>query len=197
MSSLIELFPNPTLVKVLSLFLMHPEEEYYQRDIVERTGSGLLQVQRALKRMERAGLVSKTREGNRVYYTTERAHPAFQDLQRVFLKTVALGDVLRQALTPLNGRITLAFIYGSLARGEETAGSDIDLFLVGDITLREVTRVLGKIGRDVGREFNPAVYPPKEFRRKVNTRNHFITEVLESPKIWLIGNDHEFASMAK
>ena len=197
MSSLTELFPNPALVKVLSLFLMHPEEEYYQRDIAERTGSGLLQVQRALRRIERAGLVTKTREGNRVYYTAEREHPAFQDLQRVFFKTVALGDVLRQALMPQTGRIRLAFIYGSLARGEEKAGSDIDLFLVGDITLREVTSVLGKIGRDAGREFNPSVYPTKEFIRKVNTRDHFITAVLESPKLWLIGNDSELARLAK
>jgi DNA-binding transcriptional ArsR family regulator len=197
MSSLTELFPNPALVKVLSLFLMHPEEEYYQRDIAERTRSGLLQVQRALRRIERAGLVTKTREGNRVYYTAEREHPAFQDLQRVFFKTVALGDVLRQALMPQTGRIRLAFIYGSLARGEEKAGSDIDLFLVGDITLREVTSVLGKIGRDAGREFNPFVYPTKEFIRKVNTRDHFITAVLESPKLWLIGNDSELARLAK
>lgn len=197
MSSLTALFPNPTLVKVLSLFLLHPEEKIYQRDIVERTGSILLQVQRALNRIERAGLVTKSREGNRVYYTADRTHPAFEDLQQVFLKTVALGDILRQALVPMSDKIRLAFIYGSLARGEETAGSDIDLFLVGDTTLREVTRLMGPIGRNLGREFNPVVYPPREFRRKVEDRVPFIKEVLEGPKIWLIGNANELARMVQ
>ena len=195
MSSLAALFPNPTLVKVLSLFLTSPEEKFYQRDIAERTGSILLQVQRALRRIERAGLITKSREGNRVYYTTERGHPAFDDLRRAFLKTVALGDVLRQALAPITGKIRLACIYGSLARGEETARSDVDLLLVGSTTLREVTKYLGPVGRALGREFNPAVFPPREFRKKVAEEDHFIREVLEGPKIWLIGNDRELAGL--
>jgi len=103
LSTLSELFPNLTLVKVLSLFLLHPEKECYQRGIAASTGDALLQVQRALKRIERAGLVNKTKRGNMVYYKADRMHPAFEDLQRVFLKTVALGDVLREALAPLGG----------------------------------------------------------------------------------------------
>jgi len=108
---------------------------------------------------------------------------------------VALGDVLRQALAPITGKIRLAFIYGSLARGEETARSDVDLLLVGSTTLREVTKYLGPVGRALGREFNPAVFPPREFRKKVAEEDHFIREVLEGPKIWLIGNDRELAGL--
>ena len=88
LSPLAELFPNPALVKVRSLFLLHPEEEFYRRGIAETTGNKLLQVERALKRIERAGLVTKTKRGNMVYYIADRMHPAFEDLKRVFLKTV-------------------------------------------------------------------------------------------------------------
>jgi DNA-binding transcriptional ArsR family regulator len=83
-STLAELFPNPALVEVLSLFLLHPEEGFYQRGIAEATDNVLRQVQRALQRIERAGLVTKTRRGNMVYYKAERMHPAFEDLKRVF-----------------------------------------------------------------------------------------------------------------
>ena len=166
LSSLAELFPNPSLVEVLSLFLLHPDEEFYQRGIAETTGNALLQVQRALKRIERTGLVTKTKRGNIVYYKAERLHPAFEDLKRVFLKTVALGDVLREALAPLADRVKLAFIFGSLAQGRETAQSDIDLFLVGELSLRETTKILGPVTAELGREFNPVVYSPKNSRKR-------------------------------
>jgi predicted nucleotidyltransferase len=196
LSSLAELFPNPALVKVLSLFLLHPEEEFYQRGIAESTGNALLQVQRALKRIERTGLVTKTKRGNMVYYKAERMHPAFEDLKRVFLKTVALGDVLREALTPLADKVKLAFIFGSLAQGRETAQSDIDLFLVGKISLREASKILGPVTSELGREFNPVVYPPGEFKKKAREKHHFINEVISGPKIWLIGNEIELEKLA-
>jgi predicted nucleotidyltransferase len=195
LSTLAQLFPNPTLVKVLSLFLLHPGKEFYQRGIAASTGNALLQVQRALKRIERAGLVTKTRRGNMVYYKADRMHPAFEDLQRVFLKTVALGDVLREALMPLEGKVQLAFIFGSLAQGKETAQSDIDLFLVAELSLRETTKLLGPVVSEVGREINPVIYTPEEFIKKAREKHHFITEVIRDPKIWLIGNEDELAKL--
>jgi len=197
LSALAELFPNPALVKVLSLFLLHPEEEFYQRGIAETTGNALLQVQRALKRIEHAGLVTKTKRGNMVYYKADRMHPAFEDLKRVFLKTVALGDVLRDALSPLADKVKLAFIFGSLAQGRETAQSDIDLFLVGELSLREATKILGPVTSDLGREFNPVVYPTEEFKKKARENHHFINEVIRGPKIWLSGNEDELAKLVE
>lgn len=191
-SSLAQLFPNPTLVRVLSLFFLHPEERFYQRDLAERTQSALLQVQRALRRVELAGLIRKTREGNRVYYLAEQTHPAFDDLRRAFLKTVALADVLRQALLPVRRKVQLAFIYGSLAHGEEKARSDIDLFVIGGISLLEVSRALGGTQRALKRELNPAVYSLSEFHRRLKQKESFITDVTAGPKIWLIGDQNEF-----
>ena len=197
LSTLAELFPNPTLVKVLSLFLLHSEKEFYQRGIAETTGNALVQVQRALKRIERTGLVTKTKRGNIVYYKADRMHPAFEDLKRVFLKTVALGDVLREALAASADEVQLAFIFGSLAQGRETAQSDIDLFLVGELSLRETTKLLASVVSELGREFNPVVYPPEEFKKKARENHHFITEVIKGPKIWLIGNEDELAKLAE
>ena len=124
-------------------------------------------------------------------------HPAFEDLKRVFLKTVALGDVLREALAPLADKVKLAFIFGSLAQGRETAQSDIDLFLVGELSLRETTKLLASVVSELGREFNPVVYPSEECKKKARENHHFITEVIKGPKIWLIGNEDELAKLAE
>jgi predicted nucleotidyltransferase len=164
--------------------------------LADGAGTGLYAVQRELVRLEKAGLVIRTPRGNRVYYRANRSHPAFEDLKRVILKTIGLGDALRAALAPLADRVRVAFIYGSLARGEETAGSDIDLLLVGDLTLREASAVLGPAGRDLGREFNATVYPPEEFRTKAREGHHFISAVLKGEKIYLIGDEIALKGLA-
>jgi predicted nucleotidyltransferase len=185
-----DLFASGTLARLLTALATGPETAFYQKELADLAGTGLYAVQRELARLEKAGLVVRTPRGNRVYYKANRGHPAFEDLKRVILKTVGLGEALRAALAPLSGRVRVVFIYGSFARGEETAGSDIDLLLVGDLSLREVSAVLGPVGRDLGREFNPAVYPPKEFKTKIEGGHHFITEVLKGEKIFLIGDEH-------
>jgi len=135
----------------------------------------------------------KTKQDNMVYYIAGRMHPAFED----FLKTVALGEALRQALAPLAEKGKLAFILGPLAQGRETPQSDIDLFLIGELSLREKTRVLGSIRPEPGRELNQVVYPTEEFKEKARENHHFITEVISGPKIWLIGNEDELANLAE
>jgi predicted nucleotidyltransferase len=192
---LYRLFPNPTVLDLLVLFYLHPGREFYQAELVERTGRSLLQVQRALVRIEDGGLATKTRRGNRVYYAIERRHPAFEDLKRVLLKTVALGDALREALAPVADRIRLAFIFGSFAAGKESLASDVDLMIAGELTSRETAALLAQAGRDLGREFNPVIYPPEEFRRKIAARDPFLKEVLQGPKIWLKGDEEELEGM--
>jgi len=130
-----------------------------------------------------------------LYYQAARLHPTFEDLQRVFLKTVALGDVLREALMPLEGKVQLAFIFGSLAQGKETPQSDIDLFLMAELSLRETTKLLGPVVSEVGREINPVIYTPEEFIKKAREKHHFISEVIRGPKIWLIGNEDELGKL--
>ena len=182
-------------MEVLSKLLMNAGNEYYQRELVDLTGGTLLQVQRALRRIEEAGLLEKTRRGNRVYYTANQGHPVFEDLKRVALKTVGLGDALREALQFHEERIDLAFIFGSFATGLETASSDIDMLLVGQLSSRQATSALGAAGRELMREFNPVVYPPREFRQKARRKNRFVTEIIAGQKIWLIGGPDDLAQL--
>lgn len=189
-SAFAAIFASPTLVDVLGVFLTHPERDYYQRELVTLSGSRLSQVQRDLRRLERAGLVSASRRGNRVYYRAASGHPAFADLQRVFVKTVAVADVLREALEPLRGDIDVAFMYGSMAGGSELAASDVDVLIVGDAPVRSVVASLSDAEERLGREVNATIYLPADLLRKIAGREPFVNEVLRGPKLWIIGDEH-------
>ena len=198
MSSIVALFPGKTLLDVLSLLVLHPEREFYQRDIVIQTGHSLLSVQKALTRVEQAGLVHIKKSGNRVYYRGNTQHPAFEDIRQMLLKTVGIADPFREALEPLSGRIQVAFIYGSIARNQDTPDSDIDLFLIGDIRTKEVVKRLHPLVSTLRREINPVVFPLPELQSILTEgleSRPFIGRVLKEPKIWLIGNDHDLESL--
>jgi predicted nucleotidyltransferase len=197
MNPFIKLFPNPSLVDVLAIFLTRPDEEFYQSYVVESTGYALIQVQRALKRLEIIGLIEKTKSGNRLYYKANQRHPAFQDIKNALFKTVLLGDLLKKSLESISKHIKFGFIYGSFASGKESASSDIDLFIVGELGIRDIANILSDSGRKLEREINPTVYSEKEFKKKIKEKNPFIKEVLNKPKIWLMGNESEFKKMDK
>lgn len=196
-SSLVRLFPNSAVLDILALLLLHPDRQFYQREIAELTRGTLLQVQRALKRIQDAGLVEKSRSGNRAYYIARRDHPAYEDLKRLLIKTVALGDQLRSAFRPLGNQVALCFVYGSVASGAENAASDVDLLVVGQLSSRQAATILGSLGRKLGREFNTVIYPEKEFRIKARRGNQFVRQVISGPKVWLIGNDDELTQMVE
>lgn len=197
MNSFVKLFSNPALVDVLAIFLAHPDEEFYQSSIVESTECALMQVQRALKRLEESGLIEKNKSGNRVYYRANKKHPAFQDIKNALFKTVLFGDLLKGSLNTLGKKIKFGFIYGSFASGKESSTSDIDLFIIGDLGIRDIASILNEYGRKLGREINPTVYSEKEFKSKITQKNPFINEILNCPKIWLIGEESEFKKMDK
>lgn len=197
MTSFAALFPSPVLVDILCLFLMQPDEEYYQRSLAEKTGHSLAQVQYALERIEEAGLVTKKKSGNRLYYRAERSHPAFEDLKRAFLKTIALGDVIREALKPLEKKIMFAFVYGSIATGQDRPDSDLDLLLIGSVTLKDIANAVADLSEKLRREVNPVNYTPETFVKRLKEGNRFALEMLETPKIWLIGIEDEFAKLAE
>ncbi|HXF29250.1 MAG TPA: hypothetical protein VN457_05320, partial [Chlamydiales bacterium] len=125
MNSFIKIFPNPTFVDVLLFFLLHPREEIYQAALVQATKGTLMQVQRALQRIEAARLITKIKRGNRAYYRANEKHPAFEDLKQAFMKTIVFSDLFTKALRPLKKMILYGFIYGSVARGDETQLSDV------------------------------------------------------------------------
>lgn len=195
-SPLARLFPNPAVLDVLALLFLHPEQEFYQREIAQRVGCTTLQVQRALARITDAGLLLERRTGQRVYYMARRDHPVAEELKSLAMKTVGLGDRLRAVLAPLSSGLRVAFVFGSVAAGTEGVDSDVDLLCVGDLSAKDAAQVFGPLGRELRREFNPLLFSVSEFQQKRRSDNSFLERVLEGPKIWLIGDDDELANLA-
>jgi DNA-binding transcriptional ArsR family regulator len=176
---------------ILALLYGHSEQQFYLREVVRRTETALGAAQRELKKLTDAGLISRAKRGNQVYYQANSANPIFVELKSILTKTAGIRDVLRQALEPVKDRVRVAFIYGSVAHGTERASSDIDLMVIGDIGFGEVTSHLGVVESKLGREINPTVYPPLEYVAKLKKRNHFLRNVLEQKKVFVVGDEHE------
>jgi predicted nucleotidyltransferase len=182
---------------VLALFYSHAEESFYLREVVRRTGAGLGAVQRELKRLTSAGILLRSIRGNQVYYQAHRQCPVFADLEGLIIKTAGVADVLRAALTVVADRIEVAFLYGSLAKGTAKADSDVDVLVVGEADFADIVVALGEAQEVLNREVNPSVYPAAEFCRKLAQRHHFLTTVLEEPKVFLLGGEDELARLAE
>lgn len=176
---------------MLGLFYGHPDEAYYLRQIARSTGMGLGAVQREVQRLSAAEIINRVVRGRETYYQANRQCPVFAELRSLVLKTVGVGDVLRVALMPLGDKIKVAFIYGSLARGDERTGSDIDLMVVGDASFEDVVSALSTVQKTLAREVNPTVYPASEFSAKLAAGHHFLTSVMRGEKTFLIGDERE------
>ncbi|MGH7392937.1 MAG: nucleotidyltransferase domain-containing protein [Candidatus Rokuibacteriota bacterium] len=181
--------------RVLGWLLGHPDEMFYLRQIVRHAGAGQGAVQRELGLLTRAGLLRRTVQGRQVYFQANRESPIFRELQAVFLKTVGVADVLREALAPIADRVLVAFVFGSAARGELRADSDIDLLVVGDAPFESVAGALAEAQERLGRDVNPTVYPPDEFRTKIGAGHHFLTTVLQGPRVFVIGGPDELGGL--
>lgn len=181
---------------VLSLLFGHPEESYFLRQIARETGLGLGAVQREVQRLSDAGILLRTVHGHQVYFQANAQSPIFSELKGLMIKTSGLADVLRTALTPLAQDIRVGFIYGSFARGQERSGSDVDIGIVGKVRFEEVVSALSSAQNRIGREVNPTVYSTHEFRSKLQAGHHFLTSVVQGPKIFVIGDEIELARLA-
>lgn len=190
-SSILTLFSNQTLAQVLGYFFINPDEEIYQARLTSRTGRRLIQVQRALKTLEEAGLISAERQNRKVFYKANRSHPAFEELKKAFLKTLCIGDLIRELLHVHGEKIDLAWIFGSVARGEEQKDSDIDIVFVSDLSLEQISKIVGPLSRTLNKELNGLFITADELRKNFHSGDHFIREIIEKPKIWLIGSDYE------
>lgn len=194
-SKLGEALFGKTRQAVLSLFFLHPDQSFYLREVVRRTGGGVGAVQREIRALVTAGILNRSHEPRPGYAVNQRS-PIYPELLGIVLKTVGLGDVLHDALAKLKGRVRTAFVYGSFARGEHGQASDVDVMIVGDASFAEVVAALRPAARRLGREVNPTLYGLTEFRRKLAEKNHFLTTVIRDPKIFLIGSDDDLAAMA-
>jgi predicted nucleotidyltransferase len=180
---------------VLGWLLGHADEAYYLRELVRHTGGAVGAVQRELEQLTAAGLVRRDVRGRQVYFQANREAAIFPELQGLFAKTAGLVDIVREALTPLAGRLRGVFIFGSAARGELRASSDIDLLVVGEASFGDVGMAVREAEKRLGRDVNPTVYSLDEFRVKVLAKQHFLTTVLAEPKIFVFGGESDLGEL--
>ena len=182
------LFPNQYRRKVLGLLLMRPEQQIHLRELARVIGAAPGTLKKELDALCEAGLLRAERVGNQVRFCANTAHPVFPELQALIRKTIGLADALRLSLAPLAGRIDAAFVFGSMASGTESAGSDIDLMVVGDAGFAEIVDATYEAQAALGREINPKVMSASEWQAKKAESNAFLQDVLNKPRIMLIGD---------
>ena len=194
MNILSEILSSKIRGEIFRLLFGTIAEELHMREIERRSGYAIGTIQTELKKLLRLDLVKKRKDGNRLYYRANRENPLYPDIRNLVLKTIGLVDILKNALRE-DSKINIAFVFGSIARQEETAGSDVDLMVIGKLGLRKLTGMLSGVSGQISREINPHVLRVHEFIKRKTNREHFITQVLEAPKIFLIGNANDLEAM--
>ena len=178
--------------RVLGLLFVNADRSFYTIEIVRFVVCGIGAVQRELEKLAQSELVTIKKIGNQKHYQANPDTPIFAELRGIMLKTVGLADILRLALLPLSDKIQTAFIYGSIAKGNDTAKSDIDVLIVGtELAYADVYEALSAHEDDLGRPVNPSIYSTQELQRKLAEENAFVSRVLEQPKIFLIGSEND------
>jgi len=194
MNILSEILSSKIRAEVFRLLFGVTDQALHMREIERRSGYAIGTIQSELKKLLRLDLVKKRRDGNRLYYCANKDHPLYPDIHHLVLKTTGLVEVLQMALKPVSG-ISVMFVFGSIASREEKAESDIDLMVIGSIGLRKLTALLSDASTQIDREINPYVLNPSEFIKRKENRDHFITRVLETPRIFIIGSENELNAM--
>lgn len=184
-----------TRAGILALLYSRPDESFYIREIGRRLHASVGAVQRELATLSRVGLVSRSKIGSQVFFQANQNSAVFGEMRALVAKTVGVFHVLRSALQPLATRIAVAFVYGSIARREEKLSSDVDLMIIGDVTLDDVLVQLGSIEISLGRTVNPTVYSIGEYKSKLGSRNHFLNAVSRGEKVFLLGDEDELRKM--
>ena len=190
------LFPK-TKQGLLAALVMHPEKWWYLSDLAKHLRTSPSSVQRELRTLVEAGILKRRTEGKRVYFRPDEECPFLPELQGIFLKTTGLVDVLKGTLKSLTPKVDFAFIYGSIARGEELSRSDVDLFVVGRIGLADLAPKLKEAEKRLLREVNPVTYAMNEFKKKVRSKDHFVTTVIKSKKLFLHGEDEYLETIGR
>ncbi len=187
---------SKALQRILALLYGQPDCSFHTNEIIRLTHSGTGAVQRELKKLHSSGLLSTKSIGNQKHYQVNRSSPLFSELRSIVLKTFGLADVLRNALDPIASKIYVAFIYGSIAKQEDRSNSDIDLMLVSDnLSYADLFQLLTKAEEILGRPIHPSFYSEKEWTKKRKEHNHFLTQLIKQPKIFLIGTEDELTKL--
>ncbi len=193
-SSLADALFSGTQQRLLGLLFGQPERSFYATELIHLAGVGSGTVQRELVRLAQSGLVTVKPVGNQKHYQANPASPIYEELCGVVRKTVGLAEPLRAALTSFVPQIKAAFVYGSIAKKEDTASSDIDLMVVSDtLTYGDLIVALQDVTELLGREVNPNIFTQQDFSKRLKEGSSFVSRVMVQPKVWLIGGELELA----
>jgi len=181
--------------RVLALIFSHPERSFYTSEIVRKVRSGVGAVERELSKLERSGLVTIQRIGNQKHYRANQAAPIFEDLQGLVEKTVGLAEPIKKSFEPYADGIRSAFVYGSVAKGADTAHSDIDLMVIGEgLNYSDLYTAAENVERKLRRKVHPLFLSPDDWRRKTSDKGSVFSKIKHSPKIFIIGSEKDLSN---
>jgi len=186
------LFPK-TRQSILAATYSQPEKWWFMSELASFIETAPSSLQRELNTLVKSGILRSRRDGNRLYFQAETDSPIFAPLHELLIQTLGVTKSIKESLSSFKDKINFAFIYGSVARKEENTQSDIDLMIIGARGLAELSPTLRELERKFNREINATCYSLNEFQKKVESGNHFLTEVLGREKIFLIGDENELA----
>ena len=176
---------------LLSATYSHPDKWWFMSELAAFIKTTPSSLQRELGALIESGILRSRRDGNRLYVQAETDSPIFAPLRELLAQTIGITEELKASLLPLSDQISCAFIYGSVARGEEHTLSDIDLMVIGSAGLSELSPILRKLERKFSREVNATCYSVQEFQKKMQSENHFLMNILKQEKIFLAGDKNE------
>lgn len=194
--ALMDLLFGSTRQRVLAVLLLEPDAAFHLRELARLTGSHAGTLTRELDKLTGAGLLVRSEQGNQVRYQADRQCPLFDELAAMFRKTHGVVALLRESMAPLSERIDVALVFGSVARGTQSAGSDIDVLVVGQVGFAELVQALYPVQQTVRREINPVVYSPAEFGERARAGDAFVRGVMEKTNVFVMGDRDDLAELA-
>jgi predicted nucleotidyltransferase len=184
------LFSSRIRIRLLTLFITHPKEEFYVRQIQKLTGENFNNIRRELKNLREAGIVNSTPRGNLKYFQINNTHPLYEDLKNIIYKTEGSGNLICKVLKPIKG-IKCAFIYGSISKGKERRGSDIDLMVISEANVNKIYSQISKAEGQLKREINVDVISPAEWLGRKQKNDSYIMDILKNKRIFIIGEEDD------
>ena len=193
----IEFMFSPYRRQVLAVLFLRPDEQFHVRQLARMTGVSAGSLHRELKAMAESGLLLRENIGNQVFYRANTECSIYEELASIFRKTVGLTSLLQDALSDLGDKIEVAFVFGSMASGRQTAGSDLDICVLGEVSLREIVKALSPVQETLQREINPVVMTPKKFSDQSRKKDRFVTRVLSEPMLFVKATRNELAELVE
>jgi predicted nucleotidyltransferase len=189
MNILAQLLSSQVRAEIFRLLFNGNKSAIHLRDLQRKSQLSIGTIQKEIGHLKKLDLVTSERDGNRLYYTANSDHPLYKDICGLVEKTSGVAEKLREILNSING-VECAFIFGSFAKGEEKSHSDIDLIVIGSVGLRTLSSKFKDLTEQTEREINPHIYSKKSWAEKIQKKDHFIQNVMNEKKIFLVGDEN-------